>query len=107
LSTWPIAPLGPNDLNFGVVNYDFTGLTAGELADLPNLEAAIDATLSDFGASIADQAVLIASMAGDLDDLSNVLNELASDDFEQVAADLAGIASAGDSLLNGFTLLAG
>jgi hypothetical protein len=107
LSTWPIAPLGPKDLTFGVVNYDFTGLTAGELADLPNLEAAIDATLADFGASVADQAVLIASMAGDLDDLGKVLNELASDDLEQILADLAGIASAGDSLLSGFTALAG
>ncbi len=50
--TWPILPLGANDLTFGVVNYDFTGLTAGELADLPNLEAAIDATLADFGTSL-------------------------------------------------------
>jgi hypothetical protein len=107
LSTWPIAPLGPKDLTFGVVNYDFTGLTAGELADLPNLAAAIDASLLDAAASVADQAVLIDSMAGDLDDLGNVLNEMASDDFEQILADLAGIASAGDSLLNGFTLLAG
>jgi hypothetical protein len=90
-----------------VVNYDFTELTAGELADLPNLEAAIDASLLEATASVADQAVLIASMAGDLDDLGNVLNEMASDDFEQIAADLAGIASAGDGLLSGFTGLAG
>jgi len=105
--TWPILPLGANDLTFGVVNYDFTGLTAGELADLPNLEAAIDATLADFGTSVADQAVLIDSMAGDLDDLGKVLNELATDDFEQILADLAGIASTGDSLLNDFTVLSG
>jgi len=107
VNPWPILPLGANDLTFGVVNYDFTGLTAGELADLPNLEAAIDATLADFGTSIADQAVLIDSMAGDLDDLSKVLNELATDDFEQILADLAGIASTGDSLLNDFTVLSG
>jgi len=105
--TWPILPLGANDLTFGVVNYDFTGLTAGELADLPNLEAAIDATLADFGTSLADQAVLIDSMTGDVDDLNIVLNEMGTDDFEQIAADLAGIASAGDSLLSGFTVLAG
>ena len=107
MSTWPIAPLGTNDLNFGVVNYDFTGLTAGELADLPNLEAAIDATLADFGTSLADQAVLIDSIAGDLDDLNILLNEMASDDFEQILADLAGIAAASDGLLSGFTALAG
>src|SRR5712664_3257072 len=107
MNPWPIAPLGTKDLTFGVVDYDFTSLTAGELANLPSLEAAIDSTLADFGASLADQAVLIDSMAGDLDDLGIVLNELASDDFEQILADLAGIAAAGDGMLNNFTSLTG
>ena len=107
MNPWPISPLSPKDLAFTAVNYDFTGLTANELGPLPQLEAAMDANLADIGTSIADQTVLVASMAGDLDDLSNVLNELANDDFDQILADLAGIASAGDGLLNDFTTLAG
>ncbi len=107
MNPWPISPLGPKDLAFAAVNYDFTGLTADQLGPLPNLETAMDAHLADISTSIADQVVLVDSMAGDLDDLGNVLNELASDDFDQILADLAGIASAGDGLLNDFTTLAG
>ena len=102
MNPWPIAPLGPKDLAFVAVNYDFTGLTADQLSPLPSLEAAMDATLQDVATSIADQTVLIDSMAGDLDDLSNVLNELATDDFEQILADLAVIAAAGDGMLGDF-----
>jgi hypothetical protein len=105
VNPWPITPLGTKDLNFSAVNYDFTGLTASELAPLPGLESAIDASLIEAAASVADQAVLIASMAGDLDDLGIVLNEMGSDDFQSVLGDLAGAASAGDSLLSGFTSL--
>jgi hypothetical protein len=103
MNPWPIAPLGAKDLDFAIVNYDFIDLTAGELGPLPSLEAAMDSNLADFATSIADQTVLVDSMAGDLDDLGNVLNELATDDFTQVLGDLAGIGSAGDSLLNDFT----
>lgn len=103
----PIAPLTPKDLAFGAVKYDFTGLTADELAPLPQLEAAMDTNLADIGTSIADQAVLIDSMAGDLDDLGNVLNELATDDFGQILGDLAGIATAGDAMLKDFGDLIG
>jgi hypothetical protein len=103
VNPWPITPLGTDDLSFATVNYDFTGLTASELAPLPGLENAIDASLLDAATSVADQAILIASMAGDLDDLGNVLNEMGSDDFEQIAADLAKAGAAGDGLLSDFT----
>jgi hypothetical protein len=107
VSTWPISPLSDRDLTFAVVNYDFTSLTANELSSLPNLETAIDTALADFGTSVADQTALIASMAGDLDDLGNILNELSTDDFDQVLADLAGAASAADGMLNDFNVLVG
>jgi hypothetical protein len=107
MNPWPISPLGTNDLNFAVVNYDFTGLTASELGPLPPMEDAIDSSLADFTTSIADQTTLIASMDGDLNDLGNVVNEMSSDDFDQVLADLAGIASAGDGLLTDFVGLIG
>jgi len=102
-----IAPLTAKDLTFTVVNYDFTGLTADELGPLPNLEAALDASLIEASASVADQAVLIATMASDLDDLGNVLNELNTDDFEQVAGQIAGAAATADALLNDFGSLIG
>jgi hypothetical protein len=104
---WPIAPLGPKDLTFAVKNYDFVGLTASELGPADPLLPAIDASLAEFGASVADQTLLIASMANDLTDLYAILGELATDDFQQILADLAGIAAAGDSLLNNLAPLAG
>ncbi len=100
MNPWPISPLDTKALDFGIVNYDFTGLTASELGPLPQLEAAMDSNLADIATSIADQTVLVDSMASDLEDLGNVLNELATDDFEQVLADLAGIAAAGDGMLH-------
>jgi hypothetical protein len=100
VSTWPISPLSASDLDFAVVDYGFTGLTASELADLPNLEAAMDGLLTDLATSLADQTILIASMADDLDDLYTILDELANDDIESILADLAGIAAAGDTMLN-------
>jgi hypothetical protein len=105
MNPWPIAPLAESDLDFAVVNYDFTTLTATELGPADPLLAAIDSSLTEFGTSLADQTVLIDSMAGDLDDLGKVLDELATDDFEQIAADLAGIASTGDGILNDLTKL--
>lgn len=107
MNPWPIAPLTPKQLNFAIVNYDFSGLTADALGPLPQLEAVMDSGALDLAASIADQVVLVDSMAGDLDDLGNVLKELQSDDFDQILADLAGIASAGDGMLNDFTSLTG
>jgi hypothetical protein len=100
---WPIRPLGTKDLAFAVKSYDFTGLTAHGLNGTPELLGAIDAAAAEFTTSLADQTVLIASMAGDLDDLGVILNEMSTDDFEQVLADLAGIAAAGDGLLSDLT----
>lgn len=105
MNPWPIAPLGPKDLDFAIVNYDFTGLAADNLGPLPPLETAMDTILSDFAASIADQGVLIASMDGLFDDFANVLSELANDNFEQVAAAFDGIQAAGDGLLNDYVAL--
>lgn len=105
MNPWPISPLTPSDLDFAVVAYDFSSLTANELAPLPDLEVFMDSTLLDFAASIADQTTLIDSMAGDLDDLNVILDELATDDFDQVLADLAGIAAAGDGFLNDLSIL--
>jgi hypothetical protein len=107
MNPWPIAPLGPKDLAFGVKNYDFTGLTASELSPADPLLPAIDASQVEAAASLADQTVLIASMANDLDDLYKIQNELATDDFQQILADLAKIAAAGDGLLNDFAKIAG
>jgi len=107
MNPWPISPLGTQDLDFAVVNYGFTDLTGNEIGPLPPLEAAMDTELADIAASIADQTILIASMAGDLDDLFSILNEVGTDDFGQVLADLAGTASTGDSLLNDFTSIFG
>jgi len=100
VSTWPIAPLTASDLDFAVVDYGFTSLSANELAQLSNLESTMDYLLADCFTSLADQTTLIASMDGDLDDLDNILNELATDDFDQILADLAGIAVAGDNMLS-------
>jgi hypothetical protein len=104
---WPIAPIGIRELDFRVVNYSFTGIAADALTPLPPLEDFLDATLADFAASLADQTVLIASMADDLDDLYTILDEIAVDDTEQIIADLAGIAATGDSLLNDLAFVFG
>ena len=107
MSTWPISPLAQSDLDFAVVNYDFTGLTASELAPLQSFDDAIDLTLADTITSVADQAVLIASMAGDLDDLGNILNELAGDDFFVILAELSALQALADRELNDFIGLLG
>lgn len=107
MSTWPIAPLSASDLDFAVVDYGFTGLAADALADLPNLESAIDSLLADFATSLADQTVLIDSMADDLDDLSTILDEIASDDTEAMLAILAGVAATGDGMLGDATTAVG
>jgi hypothetical protein len=107
VNPWPISPLAQSDLDFAIVNYDFTGLTADKLGPTDGLLAAMDTTIPDFGQSIADQILLIASMDSDLDDLPIILTEMNIDDSAQVLSDLAGIAAAGDSLLNNFTGLAG
>ena len=105
MNPWPIPPLGKKDLDFAVKNYDFTSLTAHGLTGTREILDGIDKTLTEFSTSLAEQTILIASMAGDLDDLGIVLKELATDDFEQIAAELAKIAAAGDSLLDGVTAL--
>ncbi len=105
MNPWPITPLGTKDLDFAVVNYDFTGLTADHLGPLPPLEGAMDSILNDITTSLADQSVLIASMDGTFDDFSKMLNEVGSDDFDTVLGSLGGSASTGDSLLNDYVTL--
>jgi hypothetical protein len=105
VNPWPIAPVAASDLYFAVVAYDFTSLTGEETSQEDPLLDALDLVNADFATSIADQTVLIASMANDLDDLGKVLNEIATDDFEAIAADLAGIAAAGDGILTDFAKL--
>ena len=107
MNPWPIPLLGTKDLDFAIVNYDFTSLTADQLGPLPPLEGFMDSTALDLAASIADQAVLIDSMAGDLDDLGNIFTEMDNDGFDPILADLAGIAASGDTLLNNLTTLVG
>jgi hypothetical protein len=102
MNAWPIAPLSTNDLNFAVVNYDFSGLTASELGDTGISLINLDILANEFAISLSDQGRLIASMAGDLDDLGNILGELAVDDSDQVIADLAALAAVGDGLLGDF-----
>jgi hypothetical protein len=107
MNPWPISPLGPKDLDFAVVNYGFTDLTGNEISPLPPIESAMDLLAEDIAASLADQAVLIASMDGIFDDFANVINELESDNSEQVLGLFAGIESAGTGLLNDYVTLVG
>jgi len=99
MNPWPIAPIGTKDLEFAVVNYDFSGLTASELADTGISLINLDILANEFSISLSDQARLIASMAGDLDDLGNILSELGTGDFDQVLSELAALAAIGDGLL--------
>ncbi len=94
----PIAPLAASDLSFTRKDYGFVDLTANELGGTDQLLAAIDATAAEFAQSIPEQAALIASMAGDLEDLGSVLREIDTGDFESVLGELAGAAAAGDTL---------
>lgn len=107
MNPWPIAPITEKDLDFATVNYDFTGFTASALADGPAMETFLDATLADGAASVADQAVLIASMDDDIGGLGGILGEIGVDDFETGMADLPNVTTAGDSLLTDFTNLIG
>lgn len=100
---WPIAPLTDKDLNFAVVNYDFTSFTADAEAELPSLLDSIDLTILDFATSIADQGPLIIDIFSGLDDLANIPGEIdASDNFGPTLSDLASSAAAGDASLNDF-----
>lgn len=105
MNPWPIAPLGTKDLDFAIVNYGFTDLAANDLGPLPPLEIAMDLDLADIAASIADQAVLIASMDGIFDDAAGIIDEISGDDFNTVLADLGSAATTGDSLLSDYTTL--
>lgn len=98
MNPWPITPLSTLHLNFRRVNYDFTTQTANELGDLPNMLASIDQTVNEFIDSIIGQSNLIASMEHDLDDLGSILTEINTDNFENFAGELAGIASDADTL---------
>ena len=103
MNPWPIYPLTSADLDFAVVSYDFSGLTANALADEPGLEAAIDLTLADVATSIADQTSLIAIMFDGLDDLDSIIGEIDGSPLDGVLGELANAATAGDSDLNDFT----
>lgn len=107
MNPWPIAPLETKDLDFAVVNYDFTGLTAGELADLPNLESAIDLSLGDFALSLADQTVLVPSLFDGLNDLGNIPGEIDGFEFDLTAGELSKASTDGDTLLDNYTSLVG
>jgi|SRR5579863_1087015 len=107
MNPWPIAPITDKDLNFAVVNYDFIDLTAGELADLPNIEANLDTVIFDFATSITGQLALSPSLDGDLNDLAAILTEVEQADFSSIIVDLAGIAAAGDGMLTDFANLIG
>jgi hypothetical protein len=104
---WPIAVLGPNDLDFAVVNYDFTGLTAGELGPLPPLETAMDTALFDISTSITDQTGFFDTLETDLLDAASIPGEIDNFDFNQTASDLAKAATAGDQLFSDYSSLVG
>lgn len=99
---WPIAPLAHQQLSFALVDYNFAGLTADSLSEEPGLENAIDLTLADFAASIADQTGLIAVMFDGLDDLGTIMNEVDNSPLDGVLSELANTASAGDAILNDY-----
>lgn len=107
MNPWPITPLTDKDLGFDVVAYDFTGLTAGELQDLPGLEAAIDVDLLEAALSVTDQTGLFDSVEADLSDLSSISDEMGGDDFAATVLQLAPTAAAGDAALADFTSLIG
>jgi hypothetical protein len=107
MNPWPISPLGTKDLDFAVVNYDFTGLTAGELQPLPALEDLIDATLLDAALSVTDQTGLFDSVESDFSDLSSIADEMGGDDFAATVTELTPAATAGDAALADFTSLIG
>lgn len=102
MNPWPISPLGANDLNFAVVNYDFSSLTADSLSEGPGIENAIDLSLADFSTSIADQTSEIAVMFDGLDDLLNIVGEIDASPLDGVLGELANTASAGDATLGDF-----
>ena len=102
MNPWPIAPLAPTDLDFAVVNYDFSGLTASELGNTGINDILLGLLENEFSISLSAQTRLIASMAGDLDDLGNILSELGTGDFDQVLAELAALAAIGDGFLLDF-----
>lgn len=103
MNPWPIAPLTPTDLNFAVVNYDFTSFVGNEQAELPGLEGAIDLTILDFAGSIADQTPLITSLFDGLDDLGAISGEIDNtDNVGSTLSDLSNTASAGDATLNDY-----
>lgn len=101
---WPITPITSKDLDFAVVNYDFTTFVDNEQSELPSLEGAIDLTLLDYAASVADQTVLIASLFDGLDDLGLIPGEIdSSDDVGSTLGELANSAAAGDAALGDYT----
>lgn len=103
MNSWPIPLLTPKDLDFAVVNYNFTSFTADFESELPTIEGFIDTTLLDFAASIAEQIPLIASLFDGLDDLASIPGEIdASDNIASTLSDLANTAAAADATLGDF-----
>ena len=94
MNAGPIAPLTKADLEFAVVNYDFTSLTASELQDLPNLEASIDELLAEFAADLAAQQAESAAMDADIAAMQGVIDEMEAEDFLSILGDLGGASDA-------------
>jgi hypothetical protein len=102
MNPWPISPIAQKDLDFSVVNYDFTTFTAGQLAELPGLENAIDLTILDLAASVADQTVLIGTLFDGLDDLATMTGEIDNSPLDGVLGELANTATASDAILSDY-----
>lgn len=104
---WPIAPIAQSDLDFAVVNYDFATFTDNEQSELPSLEGALDISLLDYAASIADQTTEIASLFDGIDDVFAVLDEIGNDDLESIFTPLANASGQGDAVLATYNSLIG
>lgn len=107
MNPWPIAPITNKDLDFAVINYDFTTFTANEQSELPSLEGALDLTLLDYAGSIAEQTALIADLFTGLDDVFTVLDEIGGDDLESIFPSLANAGAQGDAILTQYNGLIG
>lgn len=94
MNAGPIALLTPADLDFAVVNYDFTSLTASELQDLPNPEAAIDELLAEFAADLAAQQAESAAMDADIAAMQAVIDEMEVEDFFSILVDIGAASDA-------------
>lgn len=96
----PLNLISSDDLKFVPVTTDFAGLAADSLSDLPNLFAAIDADLAACAEIIKAEQALSPQLDSDLADAAEVLAEMDTDTFDSILGDLAGAASAADSMIS-------